>query len=371
MSKSLLFLPDISGFTEFVQSTEVRHSQHVIAELLEVLMKANTQKLQLAEVEGDALFYFKEEIPSLEKLLAQAESLFTAFYSHLELLKKNRICPCNACATAPNLQLKIVGHCGDIEFIAVDGKRKPFGPEVIQVHRLMKNSVESDNYVLFSRELTAEIGLEGTYKSKLFMFEEGRDHYDGVEVAYLHSHVEKDHLKLKPFEQAREVIINRKPTLRMMETFNVPASELLEGITNYAYRHAWSEGVDRFEWSEEVTRAGTEHVCVVNGKHLNFVAVVRPGEPGQLVYGEQSPGPSIVDQVTQFFVITPLGSTTCRLETEVYLQAKSPIKKLMIAIVAKKALNKALHKSIGRLKELLESGSLEAEPPTAVVARVA
>ena len=51
MSKSLLFLPDISGFTEFVQTTEINHSQHVISELLDILADANTQNLQLAEVE--------------------------------------------------------------------------------------------------------------------------------------------------------------------------------------------------------------------------------------------------------------------------------------------------------------------------------
>ena len=60
MNKSLLFLPDISGFTEFVQSTEKEHSQHVISELLEVLIEADNLGLELAEIEGDALFFYKE-----------------------------------------------------------------------------------------------------------------------------------------------------------------------------------------------------------------------------------------------------------------------------------------------------------------------
>ena len=29
MNKTLLFIPDISGFTQFVQNTEAEHSQHV------------------------------------------------------------------------------------------------------------------------------------------------------------------------------------------------------------------------------------------------------------------------------------------------------------------------------------------------------
>jgi len=94
MAKSLLFLPDISGYTKFIQTTEVEHSQHVIAELLEILIAANTEDLLLAEVEGDALFFYKEgEIPSQERLLAQIEGMFSAFYSHLALLRENRICP--------------------------------------------------------------------------------------------------------------------------------------------------------------------------------------------------------------------------------------------------------------------------------------
>ena len=109
MNKSLLFLPDISGFTEFVQTTEKEHSQHVISELLEVLIEANSMELQLAEIEGDALFFYKEdEVPSLEKLLAQVETMFTAFYSHLKLLDKNRVCPCKACSSAVNLSKKLL-----------------------------------------------------------------------------------------------------------------------------------------------------------------------------------------------------------------------------------------------------------------------
>ncbi|MFC2085655.1 hypothetical protein ACFLRO_00420 [Bacteroidota bacterium] len=31
----LLFVPDISGFTQFVKATEISHSRHIIQELLE------------------------------------------------------------------------------------------------------------------------------------------------------------------------------------------------------------------------------------------------------------------------------------------------------------------------------------------------
>ncbi len=115
-------------------------------------------------------FNKEEEIPSQEKLLAQIETMFTAFYSHLRLLEKNRICPCKDCATAPNLQLKIITHCGAFQFITVQGKRKPFGQIVIEAHRLLKNSISSNNYALISQSLSQVIGIPDDYKSQLFDF---------------------------------------------------------------------------------------------------------------------------------------------------------------------------------------------------------
>ena len=91
MIKSLLFLPDISGFTKFIQSTEVAHSQHVIAELLEVLIKANTQDLKLAEIEGNAIFFYNEnDILSQEKVISTIRKQIHCFLTHLKLLETNR-----------------------------------------------------------------------------------------------------------------------------------------------------------------------------------------------------------------------------------------------------------------------------------------
>ena len=356
MKKSLLFLPDISGFTEFVQTTEVSHSQHVIAEVLEVLLEANTLDLQLAEIEGDALFYYKEQdIPSLEQLLAQVETMFTAFYSHLKLLEKNRVCPCNACSSAPNLQLKIIAHCGELQFITVQDKRKPFGTQVIEVHRLMKNTVESDNYVLLSKELADHLELQHDYHSKLFSFQEGENEYDGKKIPYLFSIINNEELKLKPFAQAPKININKAPTLYFKQSFPVSAHQLFEYISNYAYRHYWTDGVDRYEYDEnEVSRIGTEHVCVVNGKHLNFVTVIKEGKPGQLVYGEMSESAPIADTFYQFYFITPQTENTCIFETEVYLVAKSPLKKVLIALLLKNIFRKNLKGAIAGLLGFVE-----------------
>ncbi|WP_211093358.1 MULTISPECIES: DUF2652 domain-containing protein [Flammeovirga] len=354
--KSLLFLPDISGFTEFIQNTEVEHSQHVIAELLDILIQSNIEGLELAEVEGDALFFFKEnEVPSLERLLAQAEQMYTAFYSHLELLKKNRVCPCNACMSAPNLQLKIVAHCCDIQFINVQNKRKPFGKAVIQVHRLLKNSVDSDNYILISDDLRKEIHLSENYQSKLFNFNSSSDFYDGEEIPYVYSEINTKNLQLKPYSYAHKVNLGKPPTFTVDQDIQVSKEQLLELITNYKFRHEWTEGVEKFEYNEdEVTRLGTEHVCVVNGKHFNLVTVTKDVPAGVLVYGEYTASPPIVKSIHTFYQLSSIGTHNTKLEIQLHLEPKNWINKLFIEFFVKKLFLKNSKKTIEALKVYAE-----------------
>lgn len=361
MLKSLLFIPDISGFTKFIQTTEVAHSQHVIAELLEVIIESNTQQLELAEIEGDALFFYKENsIPSQEKLLAQVETMYTAFYSHLGLLKKNRVCPCNACAMAPDLQLKIVLHCADLQFIEVQNNRKPFGKEVIEAHRLLKNTIDSENYALISADLANEIGLSTSYISKLFNFEEGSGVYDEKKIDYIFSKIDQSKLKLKTFAEPIKTNFKHPPKITIQKDFPISANSLLEYITNYSYRYHWVKGVDKFEYNEnEVTRLGTAHVCVVNGKHLDFITVTKDGAPEELIYGELTSSPPPVDMLYQFYIITPVSKDSCTLKTETYWKARSPIKKLMLALFVKKFFKKSTEEAMDKLLQFTASEPLQ------------
>ena len=349
MAKSLLFIPDISGFTQFVKTTEIEHSQHVIAELLEVLIDANTLDLELAEIEGDALFFYKENIQlTQQSLLDQIESMFTAFYSHLKILEKNRVCSCNACASAPKLELKIIAHAGDLQFIDVKGNRKPFGQVVIETHRLLKNSIANDNYTLISCDLENEIG--SLKNNDLLNFQTGSDSYDSKEIKYQYAVVKTSKLQLKPFEEPKLITFNTPPEIAYEKEFNVSSEVLLEQITNYKNRHNWVDGVDEFIYNEnEVTRLGSEHICVINGRQLKFKTITKKGKPNQIVYGELTKIPKLIEELYQFFIITPISDNTCLLSLETYWKEKSPIKKIVIALFVKRQLvknNKAAIKNL-------------------------
>ena len=54
---------------------------------------------------------------------------------------------------ADNLKLKFVAHIGEVATQTIRDRRKLVGIDVILVHRLLKNPVQTPEYVLFSEEL--------------------------------------------------------------------------------------------------------------------------------------------------------------------------------------------------------------------------
>ena len=96
-NKGLLFIPDISGFTRFINEIEIEHSRHIIQQLLEVLINANNIGLEISEIEGDAILVYKFGQPlELEAIYKQVEQMFCAFHRHINAYNNRKICQCRA-----------------------------------------------------------------------------------------------------------------------------------------------------------------------------------------------------------------------------------------------------------------------------------
>src|SRR4029079_18447730 len=97
-NNGLLFIPDISGFSKFVNETEIEHSRYIIGELLENIVNSNQIGLTISEIEGDAvLFYRFGKPPSLEEIYRQVENMFCNFQKYLRKFETCRACQCSAC----------------------------------------------------------------------------------------------------------------------------------------------------------------------------------------------------------------------------------------------------------------------------------
>lgn len=308
---SLIFMPDISGFTKFVQSVEIEHSQHIISELLELLIDQNELQLDLAEVEGDALFYFKfRDIPSPADVLRQARRMFRAFHKHLSLYETNRICQCGACISTTNLKLKFIIHGGQFDFVRIKEITKPHGAEVIKAHRLMKNNVESDEYILVSDDLKQIWESRDAHLAGDFTWSAGSEMLDLGEVRYWFTQIEEWKANLEtfvlPVNKGKEVLL-----FTATEEIVGEPETLFELISNLKYRQKWFPGVDQVEYRKgRVNRKGEKHVCLI-GKNEIVFETLKPGQDnqGNRIFAERTESVPTFRYVDFYFAI--LQTETC------------------------------------------------------------
>jgi hypothetical protein len=150
-----LFIPDISGFTRFVNSVELQHSQHIIRELLEIILDANEMELKVSELEGDAILFYKlGESPDLNVTYKQVEKMFLSFHKQLELYETQNTCHCNACNSAIHLSLKIISHYGEFTEYRIKNFLQLIGKDVIIAHQLLKNEIPEHEYWLITDDLS-------------------------------------------------------------------------------------------------------------------------------------------------------------------------------------------------------------------------
>lgn len=154
----ILLIADISGFTGFMRRHSVAssHAREITVRLLNAVISRSSYPLKVAEIEGDAVFFYAESkagLPpeSTESIKRQLIGLFRAFRAEALRLQAMDACSCEACSSVSSLVLKQVVHAGEATVERVSRFEKLFSMDVILVHRLLKNSIESRRYILFTK----------------------------------------------------------------------------------------------------------------------------------------------------------------------------------------------------------------------------
>ncbi|WP_299211271.1 DUF2652 domain-containing protein [uncultured Dokdonia sp.] len=152
---TLLCIPDISGFTKFMSDTDYELSAVVIPSLLNRIIYANTLHLQVSEIEGDAVFFYKTgSLPSFKDLILQCRKFYTEFYEEIKRLKIQYKDHEHVQKIPDILGLKIVVHYGkEIGSVQIGKNIKLLGEDVITAHRLLKNDISQDEYLLLSKDI--------------------------------------------------------------------------------------------------------------------------------------------------------------------------------------------------------------------------
>jgi hypothetical protein len=178
----LLILADISGYTRYMTANArtLSHSHTIIAELIQAIASAVEIPLELVELEGDAIFLFcrKPRDPAIwkgqrELICRKLMEFFQRFRARLQDLRRSNICTCHACANIDQLSLKVLVHSGDVLVHRVLQFNKVSGVDVILIHRLLKNSVGSPEYLLLTEAAYRDLQFPGDTR-----FESGAEQYE-------------------------------------------------------------------------------------------------------------------------------------------------------------------------------------------------
>ena len=181
MQNDMVFIiADISGYTKYMLDNEsaLVHSQGVISELLNAVIKQIQIPIRIAKFEGDAVFLFAEKRTekSWEKngkmIGEKLHQFMDAFDEKLNSLVSVNSCSCGGCKNMHLLRLKIIAHKG----VALKYKMGKFtelsGKDVIIVHRLLKNSVPSNKYIMLSEEAQNFLQVLGEFSNGIEKYDD-------------------------------------------------------------------------------------------------------------------------------------------------------------------------------------------------------
>lgn len=259
--RGCLLIADIGGYTKFLTAVELEHSTDILSDLLGAIVAQAEGAFKLAKLEGDAVFVHAAEGtvdgPAFVTIL---ESCYFAFAERLRDISRASSCDCGACRLTPSLHLKFVAHAGEYAIHTVAGNSELVGPEVIAVHRLLKNYVVEKTgkrgYAFMSQQLIDYFGLDPAE----FGFTQHLEHYD--DVGDIPGYVFDLEQAWQQHEAERRVFVAPEDSIfTLRETFPIAPAELWDWFASPAKMARW--GADAMETTTKGARGvGTTNHCV-------------------------------------------------------------------------------------------------------------
>ncbi|MGY3803342.1 DUF2652 domain-containing protein [Pigmentibacter ruber] len=177
--EALLFFADISGYTEFVKkhTSTWAHGQFIISELLKIILQEIDEPLKIAKIEGDAIFFYLPiELTFDQKLISNKLLKFFSEFDNKKLsLNSVRSCECQCCSNVEKLKLKIIVHFGKVLIYQIKQFQELSGLDVIILHRLSKNSVQKNEYLMLTENAFNKIAY-----FKDISFTAKKEHYEDI-----------------------------------------------------------------------------------------------------------------------------------------------------------------------------------------------
>ena len=160
-----LAIADITGYTAYLNESELEHAQDSLSTLLNLLIDETKPPLTISRLEGDAVISFAIDGSFLQSqsIVDLIDATYCAFKQALERMVLNTTCTCNACRNIPNLDLKFFLHHGEFLLQDLGDYTELVGPDVNLVHRLSKNTISDASgltaYAAYTQGAIDALGL--------------------------------------------------------------------------------------------------------------------------------------------------------------------------------------------------------------------
>jgi class 3 adenylate cyclase len=238
-----LLIADISGYTRYLAGVELDHAQDILADLMGTIVDVMHPTFQIANVEGDAVFFFAEtEQIDGSILLDLVERTYSAFRDRMMSIVQASICECQACLHIGDLDLKVVVHHGQVISQNLAGRVEVVGKDVIVAHRMLKNTIDQTAYAFLSDPCVADTGLDPELLGM-------RRHSETYEhVGEVHGWIHDLAKVWSELRERRRLYIDADTAASVLSTFFPASPELVwEHISSPRLRVAWSAGIDRVD----------------------------------------------------------------------------------------------------------------------------
>ena len=242
-----LVISDITGYTKYLNESELEHARDSLSDLLNVLVEHTRSPLRIVELEGDAIFSYAvaEDVQTADVLTTMVEEAYVAFRRALNLMVVNTTCTCKACRLLPSLDLKFFVHYGSFAQQRVTDHVKLVGNDVNLIHRLLKNRVGEvtgfEAYAAYTEPAVQELRLDREVEGFVSHGERYED-FGQVEMCVKDMHGVWEKLRDKV-----QVRVSEAEALTVSEAnLSLPPEEMWSYITDPLTRSVFMES----DWQE-------------------------------------------------------------------------------------------------------------------------
>jgi hypothetical protein len=353
---ALIFIPDISGFTKFVNETGIQLSRNLIADLLEIIIEANIIDMTLAEIQGDAiLFYRLGDPPTVAEIINQCKQIFLDFQNYLRIVERDTGSELGASLSDKNLTLKVVVHYGRLSVTIIRDYTKLMGKDVIIAHRLLKNNIDGDEYVLLSEDYLKTQPEESIKPN--FRWSQLRKGFTNYE------HLGDIHYRYAYLTPLRLLVTNSRPLDHRKKLLNAyaasisikaPARFVLRIISNFRLKPAWIVGMHQVHFDiTKANRMGISYKCDLNRGQIEIQTVQTFIGEDTIEYVEKVGHFRIFPNAFFFFYITAQDEANTNLTLKFHYN-RLFLENRFFSFFMRRRMKLFLGKSLRRLKELCE-----------------